>query len=82
MKILALQCKLCGDIIYSRARHDFHYCSCGNVYIDGGFDYRKWGCADLDTIQDAEIDVDITQKELYDDWNHSIDKYGFILGTK
>lgn len=32
----AVKCDLCGDIIISRARHDYHKCSCNNVTIDGG----------------------------------------------
>ena len=27
MKISAIKCKKCGDIIYSRTLHDFHYCT-------------------------------------------------------
>lgn len=33
MKINALQCGKCGDIIFSRARHDMRFCSCGAVLI-------------------------------------------------
>lgn len=36
-----IRCKFCGDIIISEHRHDFKYCSCGRVAIDGGHDYLK-----------------------------------------
>ena len=36
-----LECKKCGDIIYSRNRHDFKYCKCGSVAVDGGMDYLR-----------------------------------------
>jgi len=32
------KCKLCGDTIISKSRHDFVKCSCGSIGIDGGFD--------------------------------------------
>ena len=41
MKIKAIKCKKCGDTIYSRNTHDFHYCSCKTVAVDGGFDYLR-----------------------------------------
>jgi len=35
MKVSAICCPKCKNIIYSRARHDCRSCSCGEVYIDG-----------------------------------------------
>ena len=35
------QCKLCGDIIESKHRHDFVWCKCGEIAVDGGKDYAK-----------------------------------------
>lgn len=35
----AIQCKSCKDIIASFHRHDFKWCKCGLVAIDGGDDY-------------------------------------------
>ena len=31
-----IQCNKCNDIIESFSGHDFKYCSCGSVAIDGG----------------------------------------------
>lgn len=45
------RCKLCGDVIESRRRHDFISCKCGAVFTDGGTDYirRGWiGPGDVD----------------------------------
>jgi|AntAceMinimDraft_11_1070367.scaffolds.fasta_scaffold50842_3 tRNA(Ile2) C34 agmatinyltransferase TiaS len=36
-----VQCHKCGDIIESKHRHDFKWCSCGNVAVDGGKSYLK-----------------------------------------
>ena len=37
----AVRCNKCNDEIESTFRHDFVTCSCGNVSVDGGFDYIK-----------------------------------------
>lgn len=37
----AIRCKRCDKVIYSRYRHDFNFCKCGAVAIDGGTAYLK-----------------------------------------
>ncbi len=37
----SVKCLLCNDEIESTHRHDFVYCSCGNIAVDGGKDYLK-----------------------------------------
>ena len=37
------KCKLCGDIIESVYRHDFKWCSCHSIFVDGGKDYIRRG---------------------------------------
>lgn len=84
MKIKAIHCPRCGDVIYSRARHDFHGCTCGLVFIDGGFDYWKVSITDPALVRDVDVvilEVDATEEKLYDDWNQGIDKYGVIKGV-
>lgn len=81
MQVNAIQCSHCNDIIYSRARHDFHYCSCGSCFIDGGFDYTRYGANDLKDITDLEIEVDASTYELFEDWNKSINKFGTIKNS-
>lgn len=36
-----IRCRVCGDTIQSVHRHDFRYCKCGLVAVDGGRDYLK-----------------------------------------
>ena len=36
-----IKCKKCGEIIESTHTHDFKYCKCGAVAVDGGKDYLK-----------------------------------------
>ena len=37
----AIICNSCGDTITSVSRHDYNYCSCGKVSVDGGQSYLK-----------------------------------------
>lgn len=37
----AAKCNKCGDIIESTHRHDFKWCSCRTVAVDGGLEYIK-----------------------------------------
>lgn len=63
MKILvnSLQCKKCGDILISKHRHDFKFCSCGAVAIDGGKDYlRRLG--NREDFEDLSIVVDTEER--------------------
>lgn len=36
-----IKCKCCGEVIESKSRHDFKFCACGKVAIDGGHFYLK-----------------------------------------
>jgi len=53
-----IRCRKCGDTIESTYRHDFKWCSCGAVAVDGGLDYlRRLGEPD-----DAE-EISVMEKE-------------------
>ena len=64
----SVRCLACGDEIVSGHRHDFKYCSCGNVAVDGGQAYTrrvyKPGALWLDTSIYAEPPA--TREELLD----------------
>lgn len=47
-----IQCKKCGDIIESEYTHDFKFCSCGAVAVDGGHEYMKRSAMSLLDYQD------------------------------
>ena len=36
-----IKCNNCEEIIESQHRHDFKYCSCKRVAVDGGKDYLR-----------------------------------------
>lgn len=37
------QCTHCEDVIQSSHRHDFVWCECKHIYVDGGKDYTRLG---------------------------------------
>ncbi len=38
-----IKCLKCKEIIESFTVHDFKFCGCGNVFVDGGKDYLRRG---------------------------------------
>ena len=36
-------CNLCKKTIESKHRHDFKFCQCGAIFVDGGKDYLRRG---------------------------------------
>lgn len=45
VRVTGIKCPACGDVIWSRHRHDYRSCSCGYCAVDGGREYTKvsWG---------------------------------------
>lgn len=41
LKRNAIQCKKCGHVIESKHRHDFRWCPCMTVAVDGGLAYLR-----------------------------------------
>ena len=79
MKIDVYQCNKCKQWIYSRARHDMKYCKCRGFGVDGGHYDDGWVCERLIGLMSPEsktVELELTERELYDDWNTSKDKYG------
>lgn len=44
------KCALCGDVIESTYRHDFVRCKCGEIFVDGGMDYKRAGAKDFNNF--------------------------------
>jgi hypothetical protein len=38
-----IRCKKCQDVIESTHVHDFKYCKCNSVFVDGGLEYCRYG---------------------------------------
>ena len=78
--VFSIICKKCKDEIYSRTRHDFRWCSCKSIAIDGGQKSDVRICGEPGNYWPNELNLDVTLKDLYDDWNTYKDKYGLIKG--
>ena len=37
------KCRKCEDVIESVFVHDFKWCSCGEIFVDGGKEYLRRG---------------------------------------
>jgi hypothetical protein len=51
----AIYCKKCKDTIESTSRHDFKYCSCGAVGIDGGIEAGNHNLGNLEDIENRSV---------------------------
>ena len=47
-----IKCRFCGDIIESKSTHDFKWCSCGRVFVDGGHEYARRGFKERDDYEE------------------------------
>jgi hypothetical protein len=53
-----IRCKKCEDTPFSASRHDFKYCKCGAVAVDGGQEYlRRVG--DIHNCEDMSYSLPI-----------------------
>lgn len=79
LEIHCIQCPGCQDIVFSRARHDMRYCTCGASSMDGGFEYARVGWKDeVGMPTNVTIHLSVTRQQLYDDWNYRENKFGII----
>jgi hypothetical protein len=61
-------CLDCDDELVSTHRHDFHYCSCGRIAVDGGLAYvRRVYAADARWRDTSIYEGDLTPAQL-DRW--------------
>ena len=49
----AAQCRLCGDVIESQKLVDFQTCKCGEISVDGGYNFIAcWASTNWNDIID------------------------------
>lgn len=58
-----------------------HFCSCGAIAIDGGFDYMRI-LGNAEDMESVTVKIDVTKDKLYQDWNFRKDKFGLIKQPK
>jgi len=81
MVVEAYRCKICEDVLFSRARHDYRTCSCGKVSVNGGIEYfqvKSWG----PVPEKVKLDLKVTEEELFADWNSRKDEFGWVKSGK
>ena len=49
-----IRCKKCGDEIESKTVHDFKFCKCGAVAVDGGHEYLR-RCGNHEDWEDMSV---------------------------
>jgi len=81
MKVNAFECPKCAAIVFSRTRHDYRWCPCKTIAVDGGLEYSRVVYKDK-FPESREIEVDASKEQLYEDWNHHSDKFGIIVSAK
>ena len=54
----SIRCKKCNSILESKSTHDFNWCDCKSIFIDGGFDYCRYGGKGLDYIENLSVIID------------------------
>ena len=59
----AIQCKKCLETIESKHRHDFKYCSCKTVGIDGGISAGNRILGNLLDMEDRSVYYTIIHKK-------------------
>ena len=85
VKVKVCRCPACGDDVYSRAGHDFRACTCGAIFVDGGFEpyAPRYGFLverkpEWPDIYVHEIEIDADENTLFDDYNIGTDRFGKI----
>lgn len=58
----AIQCKLCGEIIESKHKHDYVECKCGACAVDGGHDYLRRNSKGKDCFIELSRTEEVTQE--------------------
>lgn len=45
------RCLNCGTVVESKHRHDFVACECGDMFLDGGTEYVRYGWKDGSKVE-------------------------------
>jgi len=85
MRIEVYKCPDCEEEIYSRANHDYIECKCGGLGLDdghfadtkrAGYIWQPFRIIGKVEAKSRIIELEVTEKQLYDDWNEHGGKYG------
>lgn len=59
-KHTGVECQMCGDIIFSEYTHDFKQCKCGETFVDGGYDYLRYGGSIMPNMVERDEEGNLT----------------------
>jgi hypothetical protein len=65
---MGIRCGFCKDILFSWSGHDFKKCWCGKTFVDGGFDYLRWGGEGMTNPQTLLVHIQINKVEEASKW--------------
>lgn len=57
------RCRLCGDIVESKHRHDWQSCSCGAIFVDGGHEYLRRGAKSFEDLEELSELEDVEEEK-------------------
>lgn len=63
IKLNKLRCGSCGGEITSKHRHDFRWCKCGAVAVDGGNEYLRRVGNFLNATELSEYELEEQNKD-------------------
>lgn len=63
-----VQCGKCEEKLFSMWVHDFHFCKCGETFIDGGYDYVRCGWHTLRPKNVYRLEEIPKQKPIEQEW--------------
>ena len=80
MEVNAFECPKCSSLIFSRTRHDYRWCPCKTIAVDGGLEYSRVVYQGK-MPESKKINVPASKDQLYEDWNKHHDKFGIIVAA-
>lgn len=76
--VAALLCKSCNHAVFSRCRHDMRWCKCRSIAIDGGFDYCRVLSKEDAQMDQIQLEIPVSKRDLYLDWSRRDDEHGLL----
>ncbi len=58
-----IKCLSCNTILTSYFRHDFKWCKCESIFVDGGMDYLRRGGEGIDNYEELSTYVEETEED-------------------
>jgi len=73
-----IECYKCGARIFSDYTHDFKFCPCKTVFVDGGYSYLRYGGGNLDEIRLVKREGGYVNTEFFPKLCYIIDCWAYF----